>query len=345
MRRPLVLLICSLLLALAGASPGHGVETGGYGIRLLDAPTDRQDDPRARQYVVDHVQQGDSFRRRFEVRNGTTAPVTLQLYATAADISQGSFAISGGRTANELASWVTVSPSSVDLAPGETAVATLSVAVPDDAEDGERYGAVVAEAPAVTTGGNVGVGSRVGIRMYLNVGDGAEPASDFVVESLQAARAEDGTPVVTAQVRNTGGRALDLSGSLALSEGPGGLSAGPFPAELGTTLGVGQTSGVLVRLPEAITGGPWRAVLTLKSSRLEKAAEASLTFPDEAGTANDPVAAEEVPLAQDLNVLIPIAIGLILLIALLLLLLLWRRRRKNKDDEDEPADAEAVAVS
>jgi hypothetical protein len=342
MRRPLAVLICSLLLALAGASPGHAVETGGYGIRLLDAPTDRQADPRARLYVVDHVQQGDSFSRRFEVRNGTAEPVTLQLYATAADIVDGSFAISGGRTANELADWVTVQPPSVDLAPGGTAVATVSVAVPDDAEDGERYAAVVAEAPPVTTGGNIGVGSRVGIRMYLNVGEGSEPASDFVVESLQAARAEDGTPVVTAQVRNTGGRALDLNGSLALTEGPGGLSAGPFPAELGTTLGVGQTNDVLVRLPEAITGGPWRAVLTLKSSRQEKAAEASLTFPDEAGATNEPVAAEEVPLAKDLNILIPIALGLILLIALLLLLL-WRRRRK-KADEDEPADAEAVPV-
>jgi hypothetical protein len=344
MLRPIAVVLCVVLLALIGAGPAAAVESDGYGIRLLDAPQDRRDDPRARLYVVDHVQQGDSFSRRFEVRNGTANRVRLDLYPAAAEIRDGGFVIGEGRANNELTEWITVTPSFVELAPGERAQATLRVEVPRGVEDGERYAAVLAEAPPVTTGGgNIGIGSRVGIRVYLNVGEGSEPASDFVVESLQAARAEDGTPIVTAQVRNTGGRALDLNGSLALTEGPGGLSAGPFPAELGTTLGVGQTNDVLVRLPEAITGGPWRAVLTLKSSRLEKAAEARLTFPDEAGAASDPVAAEEVPLAKDLNILIPIALGLILLIALLLLLLLWRRRRK-KADEDEPADAEAVPV-
>ncbi|MEU6432166.1 hypothetical protein ABZ860_40205 [Microbispora sp. NPDC046973] len=50
-----------------------------------------------------------------------------------------------------------------------------------------------------------------------------------------------GHPVLAAQVRNTGGRALDLSGSLSLSEGPGGLRAGPYPAVLGVTLRPGET--------------------------------------------------------------------------------------------------------
>jgi len=78
------------------------------------------------------------------------------------------------------------------------------------------------------------------------------------VESLQAARRTDGRPVVTAQVRNTGERALDIRGELALSDGPGGLSAGPFPVTVGTTLAVGATAPVEVVLDEAIKGGPWR---------------------------------------------------------------------------------------
>lgn len=345
MLRPIGLLLSLVLLTLvAGGSPAAAVERDGYGIRLVDAPEDRRNDPRARLYVVDHVQQGESFSRRFEVRNGTSEPVRFDLYPAAAEIRDGSFVIGEGRAENELTEWITVTPSFVEVPPGGRAQATLRVEVPQGVEDGERYAAVLAEAPPVTGGGgNVAIGSRVGIRLYLGVGEGAEPASDFVVESLQAARAEDGTPLVTAQVRNTGGRALDLNGELALSEGPGGLSAGPFPAELGTTLGVGQTSDVLVRLPEAITGGPWRAVLTLKSSRLEKAAEASLTFPDEPGSANDPVAA--VPLTKDLNILIPLAAGLILLVALLLLLLLWRRRKNKTEDEGQKAAAPAVPVS
>ena len=47
--------------------------------------------------------------------------------------------------------------------------------------------------------------------------------------------------MVLATVHNTGGRALDMNGTLQLPAGPGGLSAGPFPANLGVTLAIGDT--------------------------------------------------------------------------------------------------------
>jgi len=112
------------------------------------------------------------------------------------------------------------------------------------------------------------------------VGPGGEPASDFTVTSLTAARNDDGTPVVTAQVRNTGGRALDLSGELSLTDGPGGLSGGPFSAELGTTLGVGEVAPVTIVLDKELPNGPWQANLTLSSGILERSVSAEITFPD-----------------------------------------------------------------
>jgi hypothetical protein len=129
---------------------------------------------------------------------------------------------------------------------------------------------------------------------------------------------------------------LDLRGELTLDQGPGGLSAPPFPVVLGTTLGVGDTEPVSIPLSSAITGGPWRARLTLRSGRLERRAEAQLTFPDQAGQTKPPVKAKNLPLAKDRRVLIPIAGGLIFLL-LLLLFLLWffaKRRNKRRDDED-----------
>lgn len=186
---------------------------------------------------------------------------------------------------------------------------------------------MLAEVRGGTDPSGIAITSRVGVRVYLSVGGAKEPASDFEVSTLQAGRLPDGSPVVTAQVRNTGARALDMSGSLALTSGPGGLSAGPFPAELGTTLAPGGTSPVLVVLDPAIRGGPWLATLTLRSGRLERASKATITFPDEAGQQAEPVAAEELPLAQDPNVLIPLAGGLIAVILALLALLLYRRRR------------------
>jgi len=85
--------------------------------------------------------------------------------------------------------------------------------------------------------------------------------------------------LVVATVTNTGGRALDMVGSLELRDGPGGLNAGPFPAKLGSTLAVGTSGQVLIELDKAVPAGPWDAKLTLRSGLLERSAKASITFP------------------------------------------------------------------
>lgn len=80
-------------------------------------------------------------------------------------------------------------------------------------------------------------------------------------------------------MHNLGGRALDMNGSLELKGGPGGLSAGPFPASLGTTLAIGATEPVTVVLDKALPAGPWDAQITLKSGLVEQTARATITFP------------------------------------------------------------------
>ena len=85
--------------------------------------------------------------------------------------------------------------------------------------------------------------------------------------------------MVLATVHNTGGRALDMSGTLELSAGPGGLSAGPFPATLGTTLAIGDTQPVTIVLDEELPAGPWDARITLRSGLVERSARATITFP------------------------------------------------------------------
>jgi hypothetical protein len=122
--------------------------------------------------------------------------------------------------------------------------------------------------------------NRVGIRLYLSIGPGGPPAADFTIDSLTAIRSPEGVPMVLASVHNTGGRALDMSGTLELTAGPGGLSAGPFPADLGITLGVGDTEPVTIPLDKQLPAGPWDARITLRSGLLERRAEATITFPD-----------------------------------------------------------------
>lgn len=311
----------------AGPSP-IGVCAPGLGIGLIEFPRGTKD-PRALSYIVDRVRPGAQFARQFQVCNGTRDPIRVQLYPAAAEVSGGSFTLLDGRARNELTDWIRVEPSELVIPSGERVIASARFAVPEDAEDGEQYAAIVAELQPVAPVGGISSGSRVGIRVYLAAGEGDAPANDFVISSLQAARRADGRPIVSAVVRNTGARALDLSGELRLSDGPGGLSGGPFPAMLGTTLGPGDSSPVLIVLDDAISGGPWTATLTLKSGLLERRAEAQITFPDEAGEENAPVEAKELSPVEDPDLVIPFAIGLLFLLFLALIIVGYLTSRRK----------------
>ena len=88
---------------------------------------------------------------------------------------------------------------------GAKSLATVTIAVPGDASPGERYGVVWAELPAaIPPGGGIAAVNRVGVRIYLSVGQGNEPASDFGITTFEARRDADGNPLVAAIVHNTG---------------------------------------------------------------------------------------------------------------------------------------------
>lgn len=324
MRRALPRVAAALLAVAITPVLATAQDGGSVSIRLLDAPADRRDDPRAQVYVIDHLRQGDRIERRIELGNTTPRDTTLKLYAAAASVRDGTFVFGEGRARNELTSWTTVSPSEVLVPTGGTVTATVTVAVPDDAVDGERYAVIWAELP--TSGGQAAVINRVGVRMYVSVGEGEEPESDFTIETLTAGRTRDGTPVVRTHIENTGGRALDISGKLTLGDGPGGLRAGPFNVEVGTTLGVGERAPATVHLDKDLPNGPWDATVTIQSGELTKRARATITFPEEAGTSSEPVEAESV--RKQRRVLIPVASLLVLALLVALVLLSVRGKRR-----------------
>ncbi|MFB9679324.1 hypothetical protein [Streptosporangium vulgare] len=135
-----------------------------------------------------------------------------------------------GRPWNELVSWTSLDRDSVDLPPGGTATAQVTIKVPPIASRGERFGVVWAEVAAEPDDAHpVRVVNRVGIRVYLGIGPGGEPPSDFRIEKLTPVRTPDGSPQLEALVHNTGERTLDMNGPLSPTDGPGGLQAGPFP--------------------------------------------------------------------------------------------------------------------
>ena len=331
-------LLASLVVAgafVAPAIPAYsatGSNHPGLGIRLLEAPTALADDPRAHIYIIDHIPQGTTIQRKIEVSDGTTSPLDVSLYAAASQITNGLWSPNSGHQQNELSQWTTVTPSTVHLSPGQSAVVEATIKVPADAVSDERYAVIWAQA-GIPGKGPVHEVARAGIRVYLSVGHGAAPPTNFSIDSLTGARTKDGHPEVLAQVHNTGGRAIDLNGSLRLLNGPGGLTAGPFQAKLGTTLAPGESEAVTVILNKSLPAGPWNARISLQSDLIKRAATGTITFPVADGAVGKSVKA--VPVKSKNTWLMPAAIALVALLLIGVLLFLWRRR-KDKDDGDMP---------
>lgn len=270
-------------LSVASAAPiprARAITDGSIGVQLLNVPFGARANPRARLYIIDHLHPGASIHRRIEISNTTASSQRILVYATPAAIRDGAFVGAAAHTASPLSSWTSVLPGSTEVASGGHAIATVTIAVPPNAPPGELYGVVWAQtSSAAPAGGGIARVSRVGIRLYISIGAGGPPASNFTIDSLSGKRSSGGQPEVVARVLNTGGRALDMSGALQLSHGPGGLSAGPFAANLGTSLAIGATEPITIMLDTQIPDGPWHALVTFRSGLLERSARATINFP------------------------------------------------------------------
>jgi hypothetical protein len=258
-----------------------------------------------------------------EVTNTSRREQHIQLFPAGAEIKRHRFAFASGRTSNELSHWMSVDRTAFDLRPDGKKNVRVTIRVPRKASKRERYAVLWAQVSAPPDARhNIGLTNRVGIRIYLNVGPGGEPPSRFRIEKLTPSRIE-GQPRLTAQVRNTGGRALDISGTLTLSDGPGGLQTRPFPATLGVTLAPGDTAPVVAVLDKRLPNGPWKARLTLRSGMVQRTVSATITFP----TSGAGLSIGGLNPARLLN--LRSAIGLVLLVAAVISVFVWRRRSRS----------------
>jgi hypothetical protein len=186
-------------------------------------------------------------------------------------------------------------------------------------------------APAPDAGG-VTLVNRVGIRMYLSIGPGGAPVSSFAIGALSAERSASGEPRVVVNVRNNGQRTLGISGSLTLSEGPGGLRILPVRVELGMPLGPGDSRRLTVRLDKRLPAGPWRAHVRLRSGPIERTAAATIRFSPSPAT---------IVSARSGQPLLGV-VALLACIALALLLFRWVRRGPRAAGQAEVATSQRM---
>ena len=305
-------MIFSAILAFAFTltNPGIGFASSsnnagpGLGVRLTEVSSADASNPRARLYVIDRVAPGKTLTKTIEISNNTVSAQTVYCYSSAASILDGKFQGAEGTKGNELTSWMSFSKSTLHMKRGGLAKVAITFRVPVDASESERYGAIWAEIRSTNAANGITSINRVGIRVYLSVGAGGEPASAFTIKSISVKRNSDRTPELDAQVENIGGRALDIYGFLTLSDGPGGTSAGPFQTILGTSLAIGNSGIIKVTLPKEIPDGPWLAKLTLTSGLVTNSITAKIIFPAIGSTV-------PVPLTNALNwpLLIMVLVG------------------------------------
>ncbi|GAA1842282.1 hypothetical protein [Asanoa iriomotensis] len=321
----LAVAIAALVAAVVVPSSSAAADDNQVGIRLLEAPVARRDDPRAHMYIVDHLSPGTRISRHFEVVNRTDETREFEIYPGAADIRDNEFAFGSEREGNELTSWTTLSTSKGTLGPGESLEVEATITVPKQASRGERYAVLWAETRAAPDKhGNIGAVRRAGIRVYLSVGPGGEPVSSFDIGEVTAARGADGVPRISALVRNTGERALDISGTLNLSSGPGNMRAGPYRLATAATLAPGASGIVVAALDAKLPDGEWRLDLSLASGTVKHQRDFAVVIAA-------PGLSMVAKVVENWWTWVGPIIGAVLVAALALLVLVRRRRMSARD--------------
>ena len=137
---------------------------------------------------------------------------------------------------------------------------------------------------------------------------------NFDITSIRGTRSARGQFMVVAQVNNTGGQAIDATGTLKLTNGPGGLSAGPYQ-EPGVTLAPGQSQPITVVLNKEMPHGSWLATIDETSGITQRSAQATINF---------------YPAPPNRRLYLILAIVLIVLLLLAAGLAVWLIRRNRR---------------
>ncbi|KAA0918920.1 hypothetical protein [Dietzia sp. ANT_WB102] len=315
------LLVAVVLAILVSSGVAQAQEdSGGFGIRIGEVPVNLADNPRAATYIIDNVPPGKRLERQIVVSSTMAERTTFDLYVGAAHVNDEGYQAEPRGATNALTTWTSLDKTEVTLDPGQEEVVTVSVDVPADAPEIEQYALIWMSTKVDENNPDaVQAVSRVGIRMYLSVGTGDGPRPSFSIDSLLPIRLGDGTAAVKAVLENSGARAVEVSGTLDLTDGPGGLSV-PAVESGGKTIPADSRGELIIEVPNSgeFPAGPWSASVTLDSGYGKETAAAEISFPDQGE-------GEPVPVKGGLSAAawIALGVGAALLVALLAL---WRRR-------------------
>ncbi|GIG88496.1 hypothetical protein [Plantactinospora endophytica] len=275
----------TLQLTPATVAASAAVDSGGaLEVRVAVPPGDKPSDADLTRLAA-HARPGDVVDRWIEVVNPSRLRQHVTVYPAGATIRNDTFSYAEGRTGNELSRWTRVPSSTFRLEPRAKKPVRIRLTVPASAAPGERYAVIWAQIAAAAPkspkrAGKAPPARRTGLRVYLNVGTGAEPQPAFEIVGMRAEQTARGVPVVVAQVRNTGPRALDPHGTLRLSTASSPAALGPFTALGGVTIAPQSSGSMTVPLYGRLPAGPWNAELAVADGAVLRESKATLSLPE-----------------------------------------------------------------
>jgi hypothetical protein len=178
--------LCAALILFASSSFALEAQAadsvGSIGIRVAQIPAAVAEDPYADVYIISRIQPANSLMQRLEVFNTSAQEFKVNVYPGAATYVDGKFNVADGRTGNALSSWTKLSPNVLILKPGESKTFSMIISPPSDAASIQQFGVIWAEVQGSPNPKGISSVSRVGIRMYIPIGDA--PAIIFSKASL-----------------------------------------------------------------------------------------------------------------------------------------------------------------
>jgi hypothetical protein len=153
------------------------------------------------------IDPGGTATGTLTLRAGVALDITVEPQGLGQSPDDGSFAFVAADADDSpytARQFIDVAPSEFTLPAGGSQKVTVTVSLPADAADGERFALLKVDGKPVAGSGNVGIGVALGVGVLIELPDTAQTLTG-TIEDLTATSAAPGQPVTVAgTIQNTG---------------------------------------------------------------------------------------------------------------------------------------------
>ena len=295
-----------VFLMLIGSLPAQADETSlGFGLTII--PVDDGSDAKLtlNNKLWFGIEQGGSLTRSFQVSSASEIPQRLNFEVFDVIIDNGVSTIRTDKK-SDTAPWVTFTPATLVLPPGQTGEVKMNYQIPVGTPDASydaflRVIATAANPPEVQENSEgvrvvMAGGAAIDTSLWLGVGDPTNLITDFEIDDLTGVLI-DGAPALRITFSNTGKTPIGPKGNVQLQD-PAFQERNFGPFIIGTPeIAPGERVYVDIALPAEVTDGFWRSFVVAEQGNIRKsrAFESELTFkvpvaPIEPSESDDPSA-------------------------------------------------------